>query len=80
MNIDRAVIAIAGALVLLSIALSQLHSPWWLLLAAFMGFNLVQASLSGFCPAAWLFKRLGLPSGSAFASEADSVNAGMHPR
>lgn len=66
MTLDKAVLAFAGCVVLVSLALSQLWSPWWLLLAAFAGANLIQASVTGFCPAAWLFKRLGVKGGVAF--------------
>lgn len=66
MNIDRAVMAFAGVMILASVALTQLVSPWWLLLTAFVGLNLLQASFTGFCPAAILFRKLGLGSGCAF--------------
>lgn len=66
MNIDRAVMAFAGIMILGSVALSYLVSTWWLLLTAFVGLNLLQASITGFCPAAMLFRKLGLASGSAF--------------
>jgi hypothetical protein len=67
MSIDRAVMAFAGVLILLSLVLSQLHSPYWLLFTAFIGANLLQASFSGFCPAAMIFKRLGFRPGNAFS-------------
>jgi len=66
MNIDRAVLALAGVMVLLSIVLALWASPYWLLLAAFVGANMLQAAFTGFCPAAIIFRRLGLRSGSAF--------------
>ena len=66
MNVDRAVMAFAGSVVLVSLALSQLVSPWWLLLTAFVGLNLLQASFTGFCPLAMLLRKLGLAPGSAF--------------
>ena len=66
MNIDRAVMAFAGLMILASLALSQLLSPWWLLLTVFVGLNLLQASFTGFCPAAMLFGKLGFKSGCAF--------------
>ncbi len=66
MNIDRAVMAFAGVMILISLALAQFVSPRWLLLTAFVGFNLLQASFTGFCPAAILFRKLGVGSGSAF--------------
>ena len=67
MSIDRAVMAFAGVMILASLALSQLHSPYWLLFTAFVGLNLVQASFTGFCPAAMVFKRLGCKAGTAFS-------------
>lgn len=66
MNIDRAVMAFAGLMVLASVALAHFISPWWLLLTVFVGLNLLQASITGFCPAAMVFARLGLKSGCAF--------------
>ena len=66
MNIDRAVMAFAGLMTLASVALAHFVSPWWLLLTAFVGLNLLQASFTGFCPAAMLFGRLGFKSGCAF--------------
>jgi hypothetical protein len=66
MTVDQAVFAFAGVMVLLSLALAQLVSPWWLLLTAFVGLNLVQSAFTGFCPAAMVFKRLGWPTGKAF--------------
>ncbi|MFZ0694209.1 MAG: DUF2892 domain-containing protein [Alphaproteobacteria bacterium] len=66
MTVDRAVMAFAGTLILLSLVLSQIHSPYWLLFTAFVGANLLQSSFTGFCPAAMAFKRLGVRPGSAF--------------
>ena len=66
MNLDRAVMAFAGLVVLLSAGLAYFVSPWWLLLAVFAGLNLLQASMTGFCPAAIVFKKLGVSSGCAF--------------
>jgi hypothetical protein len=66
MNIDRAVFTLAGTLIVLSTLLSVLMSPWWLLLTAFVGLNMLQASFSGFCPAALVLKRVGVRRGCAF--------------
>ena len=66
MTLDRAVFAIAGSFILLSLALSQLHSVWWLLFTAFVGVNMFQAAFTGFCPLAILLKRLGVKPGCAF--------------
>jgi len=66
MSIDRAVMAFAGSVVLLSLLLSQIHSPLWLWLTAFVGANLLQASFTGFCPLAKILKAMGLRPGEAF--------------
>lgn len=66
MNIDRAVLAFAGCVVLLSLALGYYVSPYWFLLTAFAGLNMIQASFTGFCPAAIIFKALGAKPGNAF--------------
>ena len=66
MNIDRAVLAFAGMMVLASVALVYFVSPWWLLLTAFVGLNLLQSSFTGFCPAAMLLRKFGLAPGCAF--------------
>jgi hypothetical protein len=66
MNLDRAVMAFAGVMILASVALVYFVSPWWLLFTTFIGANLLQASVTGFCPAAMVFKKLGVTGGSAF--------------
>ncbi len=66
MNVDRAVFAFAGIVVLTGLVLAQLLNPWWLLLTAFAGLNMFQAAFTGFCPAAIVFRKLGLKPGNAF--------------
>ena len=66
MSIDRAVLGFAGCMVLLSAGLAWWFSPWWLLLTAFVGLNMLQASITGFCPAAMIFKAMGARPGCAF--------------
>ena len=66
MNLDRAVLAFAGVMILLSLALAHFVSPMWLWFTAFIGLNLLQASVTGFCPAAMVLRKLGVPSGCAF--------------
>lgn len=67
MNMDRAVLAFAGIVVLVGLALGWLVSPYWFLLTGFAGVNMIQASITGFCPAALVFKKLGVRSGCAFS-------------
>lgn len=66
MTIDRAVMAFAGTMILVSLALGLLVSPYWYLLTAFVGANLIQSAFTGFCPAAIAFGKLGLRPGCAF--------------
>ncbi|UZE46919.1 YgaP family membrane protein [Rhodopseudomonas sp. P2A-2r] len=67
MNIDKAVLTFAGFVVLLGLTLGWLVNPYWFLLTAFAGLNMVQAGITGFCPAAIIFKKLGVRSGCAFS-------------
>lgn len=66
MTVDRAVFLFAGVLVLASVLLAWFHSPYWLWLTGFVGLNLIQASFTGFCPAAMIFRKLGCRPGAAF--------------
>ena len=72
MNVDRAVLAFAGMMILTSLALVWFVSPYWLLLTAFVGLNLMQSAFTGFCPAATVFRKLGLREGCAFTEKAKS--------
>jgi hypothetical protein len=51
MKLENAVRMFAGFMVLLSVALTYFVSPWWMLLTIFVGFNLIQSSITRFCPA-----------------------------
>lgn len=66
MTIDRAVFLFAGIVILAGLALSHYVNPWWALLSAFAGLNMIQSAFTGFCPAAMVFKKLGLKPGPAF--------------
>ena len=58
MTLERSIRLMAGTMVLTSLLLYWLVSPWWLLLATFVGFNLVQSSITKFCPAELILGRL----------------------
>ncbi|MDO9077289.1 MAG: DUF2892 domain-containing protein [Brevundimonas sp.] len=60
MSLDRAVMMFAGFMVLLSLALTHWVHPAWAWLTVFVGFNLMQASVTGFCPARIMLGRLGV--------------------
>ena len=66
MSIDRAVLAFAGTVILVSLLLSQFHHPAWLWVTVFVGANLLQSAFTGFCPLAIVLKKLGLRPGEAF--------------
>jgi len=71
MNIDKAVFVFAGVVIMAGMALGTFVNPWWYVLPAFAGLNMFQAGFTGFCPAAMIFRALGLKSGTAFG--------GLHP-
>lgn len=66
MTLDRAVLAFLGCVVLAGVALAAFVHPWWIGLTVFAGLNAIQTAFTGFCPAAILFKKLGLKPGVAF--------------
>ena len=66
MNVDKAVFAFAGIVILASLALGYFVHEYWFLLTAFAGLNMFQAAFTGFCPAALIFKAFGTKSGCAF--------------
>jgi hypothetical protein len=66
MSIDRIVVAFAGSVVLLSLLLSQISSPAWLWLTAFVGANLLQSAFTGFCPLAKILRAAGFRPGEAY--------------
>ena len=57
---DRIIRRIAGLFVMGSVALGMVVSPFWLWFTLFVGFNLFQSSLTGFCPLEWMLGRAGL--------------------
>ena len=50
---------IAGLFILLSVALGTWVNPWWFAFTAFVGFNLLQSSVTNFCPLERILGRLG---------------------
>ena len=58
MTLEGSVRTLAGTFILASIVLTLLVSKYWLILTGFVGFNLIQSSFTGFCPAEMIFKRL----------------------
>jgi hypothetical protein len=58
MTLENAVRMFAGFIVLLSVALTYFVSPWWMLFTVFIGFNLIQSSITGLCPAEMVLRKL----------------------
>jgi hypothetical protein len=66
MSLDRTVMMFAGVMILLSVVLTAFVSPLWMWFTVFIGVNLIQSSVTGFCPAATIFRKLGVKEGNAF--------------
>jgi hypothetical protein len=65
MKMENVIRILAGTMVLISVALTYWVSQWWLLLAVFVGTNLIQSAFTGFCPAEIIFRKLGVGKESA---------------
>lgn len=57
---DMVIRRFAGVFVLLSVALGWFVSPWFFIFTAFVGFNLLQSSVTNFCPLERMLGRLGV--------------------
>lgn len=57
---ERIVRGLGGFFVLVSLILAYFHSPYWLWFTAFVGANLLQSAITGWCPALFLLKRMGV--------------------
>lgn len=65
MTLERWIRLIAGCFVLISLLLAYYVSPYWLWFTAFVGANLAQSAITGFCPMEKLLERLGVGRGPA---------------
>ena len=54
---------LAGTLVLVGLLLGYFVNPYWFILSAFVGVNLIQSSFTKFCPVETLFKKIIKNSG-----------------
>lgn len=66
MSLDRTVLAFAGVMVLLSVFLTAFVSPLFVWFTVFIGLNMLQSAFTGFCPAAMIFRKVGVKPGCAF--------------
>lgn len=58
MNVENKVRFMAGSFIIISLVLYYFVSPYWLFLTAFVGLNLFQSSITNFCPAEIIFKKM----------------------
>ena len=70
MTVERYIRTMAGFFVMLSLALGIeaspiFVSPWFLAFTAFVGLNLFQSGITGFCPPGILLRKLGVPEGGS---------------
>ncbi len=63
MTIDRYLRLAAGFFILLSVVLTQLHSPYWIWFTAFIGLNLLQSAFTNWCPMMSILRKLGVKEG-----------------
>lgn len=79
MSVNRAVSMFAGFMIMASLAAAHfsgqinLTHMSWLWLTAFVGANLFQMGFTGFCPAAKLFKALGLQDANGACGTANAT-------
>jgi hypothetical protein len=67
MTVERGLRLMAGIVVLLSLVLSDIYSPYWLWLTAFAGLNLLQSAFTNWCPAMSILRAFGLKDASCGA-------------
>jgi hypothetical protein len=65
MVLEQWIRLIAGTLILLSLALSQVHSVYWLWFTAFVGANLFQSAVTRWCLMEDILRKLGVREGHA---------------
>jgi hypothetical protein len=59
-SLEQKIRLIAGTFILASLALAVWVSSWWLLFTAFVGLNLVQSALTGWCLMEDILRKTGI--------------------
>lgn len=67
---ERVIRLIAGTFILVSLALGLLHSPYWFIFTGFVGLNLFQSALTGWCLMDDILRKANVKS------EAEMLSAG----
>jgi hypothetical protein len=75
MSVERTLFAFGGTMVMATSLLAWFHSPYWIWLTFFIGFNCLQSSFTRFCPPAWLMKRFGMKTEAQLAVAQDEACA-----
>lgn len=75
MTVERGLRMMAGIVILLSMALAHFVSPYWYLLTAFVGLNLLQSAFTNWCPGMVILRKMGLRDSTNSAVER-SITAG----
>jgi hypothetical protein len=60
LTLEKGIRIVAGSFVVLSVLLGLLVSKWWFAFTIFVGLNLIQSAITGFCPAEKILQKLGL--------------------
>jgi hypothetical protein len=58
MKMESRIRILAGTMVLIGVTLAWFVSSWWLLLPTFVGVNLIQSAVTGFCPAEIILRKI----------------------
>lgn len=66
MSLERAILLVVGAVIVVTVLLGAFHSPYWLWITGLLGAHLVQASFTGMCPVVRTLKSMGFQSRPAF--------------
>jgi len=69
MTVENAIRLLAGSLVLIGLALGLFVNPWFFIIVAFVGVNLAQSALTGFCPAETIMRKAGVGGSCATSPE-----------
>ena len=75
MTVERSLRLMAGAFVLISLALARWVSPYWLWFTVLVGLNLFQSGFTNWCPAMAIFRKLGMPDAGPSRKQASSSRA-----
>ena len=75
MTVDRYLRLIAGALVVISLALGFYVNPYWYFFTAFVGLNLFQSAFTNWCPMMTFLRTLGVKDATQSADARPSLGS-----